>query len=198
MSFFRAGLEHRVRLFLAANRIGKTEAACFEDTLHLTGLYPRWWEGKVFDHPIKAWLASDSAKTTRDILQPILFGEKEQLGTGLVPKSTIIRTSAKHGLADAFDTVYIRHITGGVSKIVIKSFAEEVDSFKGDNLDLIHLDEEPPLAIYSECVVRTMTTDGLVIITMMPLAGPTDLVEKLLKNASNSEAVREELALLAA
>ena len=194
ISFFEAGLEHRIRLFLAANRVGKTEAACYEDVLHLTGLYPPWWKGKVFETPTKVWLASDSAKTTREILQITMFGEKEESGTGLVPKSTIIRATAKHGLADAYDTVYIRHITGGISKLVFKSFEESVDKFKGTAQHVIHLDEEPPEEIVAECVVRTMTTGGRVTITMMPLMGRTPLVEKYLENCVNKEEVKLALA----
>lgn len=26
--------------------------------MHLTGLYPDWWEGRRFDRAIKAWAAS--------------------------------------------------------------------------------------------------------------------------------------------
>ena len=41
LEFFRAGVEHRERCFLAANRVGKTEGVGgFELTCHLTGEYP--------------------------------------------------------------------------------------------------------------------------------------------------------------
>jgi len=53
MEFFRAGATARERLMLAANRIGKTEGlGAYEVTLHLTGRYPAWWEGRRFDHEI--------------------------------------------------------------------------------------------------------------------------------------------------
>ena len=44
-AFFRAGVEHRERCFLAANRVGKTIAGGYETALHQTGLYPDWWDG---------------------------------------------------------------------------------------------------------------------------------------------------------
>ena len=187
LAFFRAGAVHQDRMFLAANRIGKTLAVLFEDALHLTGLYPRWWEGKVFDGPIKAWVASDTAKTTRDIMQVELFGEKEELGTGLIPESTIIRTTPKHGLPDAFDLVYIRHVSGGISVLQHKSFAEGVDAFKGRAIHLIHLDEEPSRDIYTECCVRTMTTHGHVLLSLMPLNGRTDLIDDFIRTCANRE-----------
>src|SRR5277367_3925042 len=58
LEFFRLGNEHRERAFLAANRVGKTEGVgAYETTLHLTGQYPDWWEGKRFPSAITAWAA---------------------------------------------------------------------------------------------------------------------------------------------
>ena len=54
MEFFRAGATYRERCFMAANRVGKTEGTGgYETTLHITGLYPHWWEGRRFEEPIK-------------------------------------------------------------------------------------------------------------------------------------------------
>src|SRR5699024_12191701 len=58
LSFFSDGAFYGSRLFMAGNRVGKTIAGTYEDTLHATGLYPEWWEGKRFDHPTKGWIAS--------------------------------------------------------------------------------------------------------------------------------------------
>ena len=187
--FFRAGAVHQDRMFLAANRIGKTLAVGYEDSVHMTGLYPPWWEGKVFDGPIKLWVASDTAKDTRDILQVMLFGEKEELGTGLIPESTIIRTTPKHGIADAFDLVYIRHVSGGVSVVQHKSFDQGVKAFKGRAIHVAHLDEEPPRDVFTECTVRTMTTHGHVLLSLMPLAGRTDLVDDFIRTCANRESL---------
>ena len=127
LSHFAAGKFHRDRLFLAGNRVGKSLAAGYEGALHLTGLYPHWWEGRVFDKPINAIGASDTAKTTRDIIQVMLFGLPDEMGTGLIPRSRIIRKTPKHGLADAYDTIYIRHVTDGISRLMLKSYDQGVD-----------------------------------------------------------------------
>ena len=41
----------------------------YETVLHLTGLYPDWWEGRRFDNPVRALAAGDTSQTTRDIIQ---------------------------------------------------------------------------------------------------------------------------------
>jgi hypothetical protein len=63
MAFFKAGASHMERAAIAANRIGKTWGiGGFETTLHLTGDYPEWWEGRRFDHPIEAWVAGETRR----------------------------------------------------------------------------------------------------------------------------------------
>src|SRR5579859_2050394 len=81
LQFFRGGARHRERLFMAANRVGKTEGVGgYETTLHLTGLYPPWWEGRRFDGPVDWWAAGKTNETTRDIVQMKLFGKVEGSG----------------------------------------------------------------------------------------------------------------------
>ena len=98
MAFFKAGKEIRSRLFMAGNRVGKTITGCTEDVYHLTGLYPEWWEGKVFNEPIRAWVAGKTNETTRDIIQLELLGnvtyengKKTFDGTGLIPSILLER-----------------------------------------------------------------------------------------------------------
>ncbi|WP_155523073.1 hypothetical protein [Achromobacter xylosoxidans] len=42
--------------------------------MHLTGRYPEWWEGKVFQKPAAGWAASVSSALTRDGMQRLLLG----------------------------------------------------------------------------------------------------------------------------
>ena len=53
--FHKAGKDCSQRLLMAANRVGKSYVGAMEMSAHLTGLYPRWWKGKKFDKPIRAW-----------------------------------------------------------------------------------------------------------------------------------------------
>lgn len=166
---------------LAANRVGKTEGVgAYETTLHLTGRYPEWWEGRRFTHPIKAWAAGDTSKTVRDIIQAKLLGAAGQHGTGMLPGDLISHATARAGLSDAVDSVWVKHAAGGRSLLVFKSYDQRRESFQGTEQDLIWLDEEPPLDIYTECLLRTMETGmfggGMVMLTFTPLQGWSDVV----------------------
>lgn len=182
-SFFKAGSTFRERLMMAANRVGKTEAVGgYEMALHLTGNYPAWWDGRRFDRPIKAWAAGDTGKTVREIIQDKLLGPIEDMGTGLIPKDSIIDTTRKTGISDAIDTIKVRHKSGGISTITLKSYDQRRLSFQGTEQDIIWLDEEPPLDIYTECLMRTMTNNGLIMLTFTPLSGMSETVLSFLPN----------------
>lgn len=179
LQFFAAGKDYNERAFIAANRVGKSYAAAYEMTCHLTGLYPHWWEGWRFDSPVRAWACGDTAKTARDIAQAALLGppgDDEGKGTGLVPGHCILNMSPKHGLANAVETAFVRHVSGGVSQVQFKSYDQGRVAFQGTEQEVIWLDEECDEETYIECLTRTMTTNGRVILTFTPLFGLTKLV----------------------
>ena len=195
LRFFAGGVEHRERLVLAANRVGKTEGVgCYETTLHMTGIYPQWWTGKRYDRPISAWVAGKTNETTRDIVQAKMFGRvegsgpsKRFSGTGVVPGDAIGDVSWRGGFADLADTVRIKHVSGEWSTLGIKSYQQGRGSFEGTEQDLIWLDEEPPLDVYIECLVRTMTTNGLILLTFTPLEGMSEVVLSFLQDGKLPE-----------
>lgn len=168
-------------MFLAANRIGKTEGVgAYETTLHLTGDYPQWWQGRRFSTPISAWAAGKDSKTVREIIQYKLLGPQGDYGTGMIPGDSIIATSPKPGVPDAIESIVVRHITGGKSRIMLKSYDQGRDSFVGTEQHICWLDEECVRDIYVECLTRTMTTNGMILITMTPLLGLTDICKDFL------------------
>ena len=177
--FFAAGAHHRTRAFLAGNRVGKSEAGAFETTLHVTGIYPEWWMGRRFDTPVNVCVAGDTAKTVRDILQEKLLGPPGARA-GMIPAHLIDRRSAKQGLADAVESLWVRHATGGVSVISFKSYDQRREAFQGTAQHLIWLDEEPPEDILTESILRTTKTSdfpgGMVMLTFTPLQGLTPLI----------------------
>lgn len=188
VSFFEAGFKFRERLMMAANRVGKTEGVGgYELVLHLTGNYPDWWVGRRFDKPIKSWAAGDTGKTVREIIQDKLLGPLDDIGTGLIPKDLIVETSRKTGIADAIDTIKVRHASGGVSVVVLKSYDQRRLSFQGSEQDVIWLDEEPPLDVYTECLMRTMTNRGIIMLTFTPLSGMSETVLSFLPNGQIKE-----------
>lgn len=196
MEFFAAGATYRERCFMAANRIGKTEGAGgYETALHLTGRYPDWWKGRRFDKPVRWWAAGKTNETTRDIVQTKLFGEvtfpdgkKGFTGTGLVPGDDIGGISWKQGVQDLVDTIKVRHISGGFSRLGIKSYQQGRGAFEGTEQDGIWLDEEPPMDIYGECLIRTATTNGLIFTTFTPLEGMSELAMSFLPNGAIPDA----------
>lgn len=180
--FFAAGSTYRERMLLAANRVGKTVAGAFETTLHLTGHYPDWWQGRRFGGPISAWAAGDTSETTRDIIQLELLGPPEELGTGMIPGDLILDTSARSGVPDAKQSITIKHASGGKSRLGLKSYDQKRKSFQGTAKHVIWLDEEPPLEVYAECLLRTMTTDGMIMLTFTPLLGISEVVKSFLSD----------------
>lgn len=193
MEFFRAGAKYRERCVIAGNRIGKSEGiGAYEVSLHLTGQYPEWWEGRRFDHPVSWWCAGDTGKTVRDIIQYKLLGPPGYFGTGMIPGECLVKTTPKHGLPDAIDQVFVKHFTNGmedgVSDCGLKSYDQRRESFQGTEKDGIWLDEEPPSNIYVECLVRTMTTNGIVMCTFTPLMGVSDVVKSFMPGIGHESA----------
>lgn len=177
LSFFAAGTKHRERIFIAANKIGKTEGVGgYEVTCHMTGRYPRWWEGRRFDKPVKVWACGDTSKTVREILQDKMLGPVGNFGTGMIPGDALAHTVNKPGVPEAVEIVYVRHVSGDNSVLTFKSYDQRREAFQGTDMDIIWLDEEPPMDIYSECLLRTMVTNGLILLTFTPLQGLTELV----------------------
>jgi phage terminase large subunit-like protein len=183
MAFFRAGAIHRERLFMAGNRVGKTLAGAYETMLHLTGRYPDWWPGRRFAEPGAWWAAGTTTETTRDIVQAELFGQGEEYGTGMIPAVDIDDIKRRPNTNGAIDYAVIKHQGGGYAKIGLKSYEQGRKAFEGTAKQGIWLDEEPPLAIYTECLTRTATTKGIVSITFTPLAGATDVVMDFIEHA---------------
>lgn len=187
MKFFQAGASYRERAFIAGNRVGKTEAGAYEVTCHATGLYPDDWEGKKFNRPTMIWVGGDTATTCRDIIQNKLLGDIGDFGSGMLPKDTIFETKTRRNVPDAIETIRVKHISGGVSTIVIKTYEQGRATWQGTEVDFIWIDEECPSDVYGEALIRTMTTNGSVILTFTPLSGLTDLVINFLENSQDTD-----------
>jgi phage terminase large subunit-like protein len=187
MEFFAAGSKFRERLFRAGNRTGKSEAGAYEITCHLTGNYPKWWKGKRFNHAANVLIAGETAKLVRDSIQEKLLGPPGEIGSGLIPHDLILETRPRAGIADAIDVARIRHESGDVSTLSIQSYDQGREAFQATARDVVWLDEEPPLSIYTEALTRTMTTNGIVMITFTPLRGMSETIQFLEKKAQDGK-----------
>ena len=179
--FHAAGAKFRERLLCAGNQLGKTLAAGNEVAMHLTGLYPDWWEGKRFAEPVIGWAAGVTNESTRDNPQRILLGRTGEWGTGTIPKARIDKiTRASHSVSDAVDTVRVRHISGGYSSLAFKSYEKGREKWQGETLNFVWFDEEPPIDIYIEGITRTNKTVGPIFLTFTPLKGMSEVVARYL------------------
>jgi len=184
--------EHKQISAMCANQIGKSTAGAFVTACHLTGKYPEGWKGHKFKKPIYAWASGVSNDTTRDIVQTELFGLAEDAsawGTGMVPLDDIGEATRRRGATgNTYDSVMVRHHdpdTGkpnGWSRIGFKSYEMGEEKFFGRPVDWIWLDEQPPTNIYTQCITRTVATDGYVMCTFTPEDGVTPMVHQFMND----------------
>jgi phage terminase large subunit-like protein len=177
--FHSAGKEHNERLFMAGNRLGKTYCGSNEWAMHLTGRYPGWWKGRVFNKPVRFWAAGVTTISTRDTVQRLLIGppaEEELYGTGAIPNDCLVDFTRARTQPHALDSVSVKHESGGNSYLGFKSYEMGRAKWQGETLDGIWFDEEPPMDIYSEGLTRTAVAGLFSMLTFTPLMGMSDVV----------------------
>jgi phage terminase large subunit-like protein len=193
LEFFDAGARFKQRLFMAANRVGKTVAGAFEITCHLTGLYPHWWTGWRAAGPIDAWACGVDSKTTAEVVQGVLIGWNA--ARGMIPEDLILhKSAARGGSAGSVDTVWVRHVSGDKSKLGFKAYQQGRESFQGT---VIWFDEEPPMDVYTEGMYRLLTTKGIALTTFTPLLGRTEVVNSFYE-ISDEERVKQSKCVVQA
>jgi len=182
--FHDVGEHTTERAIFAGNRTGKTRTCAAEVATHLTGLYPDWWRGRRFNEPTRWIVASPTNETTRDICQAALFGGMEEGervpdGTGWIPKSCIQDFAFRQcGVVNVMDYAKVKHVTGGSSMVSMKTYEMGDVKFQGVSRHGVWLDEEPPdHKIYSECQMRILDENGLLMLSRTPLFGLSETVE---------------------
>lgn len=196
--FHKQGSKNRERLLCASNQSGKSYCGSMELAIHLTGQYPSWWEGRVWNRPIRAWAASETSEVTRDTIQRLLIGEPKDRslwGTGAIPHDCLPDFNqgvgdkgwTSGGVSDALGTLLIQHTSGSHSTLGFKNYTQQRQRWQGETLDLIYFDEEPPEDIYMEGLTRTNATEGMTFITFTPLKGYTEVVEMFFREAGLME-----------
>ena len=132
MQCFADGAQYQQRLFMAANRVGKTEGVgAYEVALHLTGNYPAWWKGRRFDRKTK-----DGRREIRvrpcAIFSSKAARSKNARGTGMIPGESIARIVPMPGVPDGVELVEVRSKHGGNSRLSFKSFDQGDCRFQGN------------------------------------------------------------------
>ena len=176
----------RETLLVAANQSGKSMSAAAQTAIHLTGLYPEWWEGRRIERPCTIVVAGITAQLVRDSCQVLLCGApKTELGTGFIPGDDIIGTVSARGIPEAFDMVRIQHYDAAGSKdgeslLYFRAFEQGRERIQALTIDAIWLDEECDSDYYTEAITRTNVTMGPVYMTFTPLLGMSEVVKRYL------------------
>jgi phage terminase large subunit-like protein len=192
---FAAGRTAAFRCVMGSNRSGKSEGiGAYETALHATGDYPKWWIGHRFDRPIRALCVASDTDQLRKSVQRKLFGK--DWGTGMIRADLLPREEARlwGGTAGVFLFAKIKHKTGGYSELSFGTYEQGREAFEAFELDWAWEDEEPPIDIHNEIMVRTMKSEQLdiiesdarVIYTYTPLKGMTELtIDVIARQAAN-------------
>src|SRR5262249_35047148 len=134
--------------------------------------------------PTVSWVAGTTGETVRDTVQRMLIGRPGQEGTGAIPKDAIAQLVPARGIPDLLDGIRVRHESGGLSTIGIKSYLRGRESFQGETLDFLWFDEEPPPDVYFEALTRTNVSQGPIWLTFTPLTGVSTVVKRYLMERS--------------
>ena len=180
MDFFAAGSHYTERLFIAANKVGKTQGLGYETTVHATGNYPAWWVGKRWKRPIAGWICNTNWDSVRDVNQLELIGppaQEDQWGTGMIPGDSIKDIQRNGHVKNGILLVQVKYRDSAseVSELQFKNYEQGRESFQGTNKDWIWPDEEVPQPIYEEMLLRTMVCGGHIAMSYTPIMGMTPL-----------------------
>ena len=144
--FWRDGKYNKQRLVLAGNQVGKTSLTCAETNYHLTQDYPDGWKGYRFNHPLNVWAMGADLKQLKRVLQKRLLGEYDGVHAkgGWIPQSRLVQDSiVKSGQPrNSIIEINIKGETG-ISTLSFLSYSQDNQSYMGDIVDLILIDEEP-------------------------------------------------------
>lgn len=170
----------RNRWVFGGNRSGKTECGAVETVWLARGNHPY----RQNRPNVSGWVVSVTYEVQRDVAQSkvLKYLRREWI------ENVIMRSGAK-GSPDTgvIDTIIIRNVFGGLSKIGFKSADQGREKFQGAGLDFVWFDEEPPYDIYEECKMRVLDRKGDLFGTMTPLKGLTWVYDEIYLNRRNDE-----------
>lgn len=171
----------RNRWVFGGNRSGKTECGAVEAVWMARGIHPfRPNRQNVF-----GWVVSVSYEVQRDVAQSKILHYLPPEWIEDIIMHTGTKSSPSVGV---IDTIVVRNVFGGLSKIGFKSADQGREKFQGTSLDFVWFDEEPPFDIYEECKMRVLDRKGELFGTMTPLKGLTWVYDEIYLNKyENSE-----------
>lgn len=165
----------RNRWVFGGNRSGKTECGAVETVWLARGVHPYRPNRKN----AVGWVVSVSYEVQRDVAQSKIL---HYLRPDWI-EDVIMHTGSKgNPSCGIIDTIVVRNVFGGLSKIGFKSADQGREKFQGASLDFVWFDEEPPQDIYEECRMRVLDRKGELFGTMTPLKGLTWVYDDIYLN----------------
>ncbi|MBR2909761.1 MAG: terminase family protein [Clostridia bacterium] len=172
----------RNRWVFGGNRSGKTECGAVESIWLARGNHPyRTNKKDVF-----GWVVSLSTKVQKEVAQDKILKYLDKSYIEEIIMNTGKKNSPEFGV---IDTIVIKNVFGGLSRISFKSCEEGREKFQGTSLDFVWFDEEPPEDIYNECKMRVLDKCGDIFGTMTPLKGQTYIYDQIYLNSQNDPEV---------
>ncbi|MBQ9790654.1 MAG: terminase family protein [Clostridia bacterium] len=172
----------RNRWVFGGNRTGKTECGAVEAIWMARGNHPFRENRK----DVVGWVVSLSQKVQKEVAQEKIL---KYLNKSWI--DDIVMRSGKRGSPEfgVIDTIVIKNVFGGLSRISFKSAEEGREKFQGTSLDFVWFDEEPPEDIYVECRMRVIDKCGDIFGTMTPLKGLTFVYNQIYLNERGDDEV---------
>ena len=170
----------RNRWVFGGNRTGKTECGAVECIWLARGIHPY----KKNKPNTSGWVVSLSTQVQRDVAQAKILSYLPEEWIADTVMASGRKGSPGYGV---IDTLLIRNVFGGISRIGFKTCDQGREKFQGASLDYVWFDEEPPRDVYEECRMRVMDREGEIFGTMTPLKGLTFLYEDIYLNTKQDK-----------
>lgn len=172
----------RNRWVFGGNRTGKTECGAVETIWMARGNHPFRENRKN----VTGWVVSLSKRVQKEVAQEKILKYLNKSWIEEIVMSQGKRGSPEYGI---IDTIVIRNVFGGLSRISFKSCEEGREKFQGTSLDFVWFDEEPPEDIYIECKMRVIDKCGDIFGTMTPLKGLTWVYNQIYLNERGDDEI---------
>lgn len=160
------------RFYVGGNRAGKTVAGVLEDYFWMSGKHPYL---KTPEPPVAGRIVTvDFLNGMNKIILPNL--------SQWIPPSELKNGSWEDSFNKSEKVLTLRN----GSKLEIMSHEQPLEKFAGTKLHFLHIDEECPKPIFTECKARLADYNGYWWFTMTPVEGMTWVYEDLIVQTPES------------
>ena len=158
------------KLLIGGNRSGKTVSNVVECIWRLTKTHPFRPDLNAIKEPIRGRIVTVSLK---EGLQKIVLPMFKKW----MPKKYLINRSWDRSYNKEERTLYL----ADGSFIEFMTYEQDLEKFAGTSRHFVSFDEEPPMLIWQECLMRLIDTDGDWWISMTPVEGLTWIFDMIYK-----------------